>query len=850
MTIQNKIYTYFDRDPELKVLFVFDDEFIADELQPLEWKARYRYVEFQGDWFTTKYHLDTDWADEKVVLLFHQPSPLRIKSLQEKFPLMDVLTANAEYHHQDYTAFMQQYHLPPQMTSFVEKNIAQLQADRMMRMLSSYYADGTITEEVAVRAFISSYMGTQQVLDWDTILVRLLLMGRKTEQTKRTDFYSKLRKAPLVSKRLEQRLVSIFGVSYEDNTLEKVSEIVIRMKYNAIVQKLAPVEADNYRRYRITNTLALEQINRILALALSQDKSATAFMETIAELGSDIRDEKIVRWYGADANYYYMPEQLCVPVIQALMSEKLKSEPKKVIGRLEEIALKPSIDEQTAKVIDFAIMAARFYERLSEGISLILDTPDEYVERYASDYYLYDQFYRQATEAFYKISPSTSLYDAAQVARKQLDRDYAKYANQLNMGWMRCVKEAGGMTSFHQVWQQDFYSTYIAPAQKKVAVIVSDALRYEVAEELIQALAKRKHVSHINAALATLPTETKYCKPALLPHKEMFLYAEPNGEQQVAVDHAILNSMPKRTTQLEKYRKEGLCVDFSEVESYERERNREIFKHPVVYVFHDRIDRNSHEGDAEDIVKSCRDAIREIETLAHKILESYNVTEVYITADHGFLFNNMEFADKDKHKVEEEALEKKSRYYLTKSDKEVPGMVKFPLHEVSDMSENGVRVATPIGTNRLAAPSGGYMFTHGGASLQEMVIPIIVCHQERTDSKQPVSVTLLDRNLSMQASRLRFKLLQSDAVSMDKKERVVTCALYYNEQAVTPVKQILFNKTDQLLDNRRVQVDLTLNQHVEAKVLQLKVYDVEDTLNPLIKENVTNNTLIENDFDY
>ena len=30
------------------------------------------------------------------------------------------------------------------------------------------------------------------------------------------------------------------------------------------------------------------------------------------------------------------------------------------------------------------------------------------------------------------------------------------------------------------------------------------------------------------------------------------------------------------------------------------------------------------------------------------------------------------------------------------------------------------------------------MFTHGGAALQEIVIPVIVSRQERTDSKQPV----------------------------------------------------------------------------------------------------------------
>ena len=64
------------------------------------------------------------------------------------------------------------------------------------------------------------------------------------------------------------------------------------------------------------------------------------------------------------------------------------------------------------------------------------------------------------------------------------------------------------------------------------------------------------------------------------------------------------------------------------------------------------------------------------------------------------------------------------------------------------------------------------------------------------------------------------------------------------------VKEYVLNSTDALLDNRKVLVDLTLNQNIDAKVLQLRVYDVTDALNPLIKENVTNNTLIGNEFDF
>lgn len=62
--LQKKIYYYFDRDTELRVLFIFQDSvdlFMTAELESAEWKSGYRYVDFKGDWFTVKYRLDNDW---------------------------------------------------------------------------------------------------------------------------------------------------------------------------------------------------------------------------------------------------------------------------------------------------------------------------------------------------------------------------------------------------------------------------------------------------------------------------------------------------------------------------------------------------------------------------------------------------------------------------------------------------------------------------------------------------------------------------------------------------------------------------------------------------------------------
>ena len=849
-TVIDKIYNYFERDPELKVLFIFNDEFLAIELEEAQWKEGYRYVDFKGDWFTTKYKLYTEWSNDKVILYFHQPSPLQMKSLQEKFPLMDVLVANMEYHHQDYAAYMQQYGLPASMTTFVEKNIQQLQSDRMLKMLQTYYVDKSISQDIAIRAFLSSYMGLMRVLDWDNIILKILFQGRISERNKQASFYLKLKAAPMIKAALDERLERIFGCSIDMNTEVKVEKLVQVLKYNGIVQNLAPVMADNYKAIRITDSLALQQMNSILELALSQSKTAEALVEVFQELGKDIHDDDLIKWYGTDANYYYIPDQLCIPILRTLMEQSIEEEPKKVLDRLEELKRKHSDNGELSMVMDYDILVARFYEcALSLG-SLTLNHPDDYLEKYRSEYFLIDQLYRLSIENYYKISPSISLYETVQKVKLALDSYYAKLCNRINLEWMRCVKEAGGMTAVHALRQQNFYESQIKPIQKKVVVIISDALRYEVAQELMGVLAKRKHIAHLNLGIAMLPSETKFCKPALLPHRELRLYGEENGTQNMGVDNRILNSTAKRTEQVDSYRSGAICVDYEVVGKYDQEKNREIFKHPLVYVMHNTIDDKSHGATAKEVADSCRDAINELEMLVHKIHETYNVTEVYITSDHGFLFNDQEFKEKDKHKVAEDVLEKSSRYYLTKVADGVPGIIKFPLSEVSEMNAEGIYVAVPEGTNRMAAPSGGYLFTHGGASLQELIIPVIVSRKERENTKPSVGVMVLDRNLSIQASRLRFKLLQTDAVSMDMKERTIEVALYYNEQPVTPVKEFILDNTDVILDNRKVLVDLTLNQNVDAKVLQLKVYDKNHPLNPLIKENVKNNTLIGNDFDF
>ena len=236
--------------------------------------------------------------------------------------------------------------------------------------------------------------------------------------------------------------------------------------------------------------------------------------------------------------------------------------------------------------------------------------------------------------------------------------------------------------------------------------------------------------------------------------------------------------------------------------------------------------------------------------LVRRLHATWNVTNVVITADHGFIYNDQKFAEKDKHCIAEAAVEKKTRYYLTDRNDEVDGMAKFALREVSGMKGADLFVAVPLGTNRLAAP-GGYNFAHGGASLQELIVPVIKSQLRRDKKTEKVGVALMSHNLTMVSSRLKFQLIQSEAVSMTVTERKVVCQLFHGEEAVSAEKVLSLNSPDATnINNRVYEVTMTLGKPVAGSMLELRIYDEEDTgrLNPLVRETVKNNTIIEQDF--
>ena len=150
--------------------------------------------------------------------------------------------------------------------------------------------------------------------------------------------------------------------------------------------------------------------------------------------------------------------------------------------------------------------------------------------------------------------------------------------------------------------------------KNKVAVIISDALRYEIAEELIEVIEKEEgYTAELEPMLSTLPSYTQLGMAALLPHQKLTILEDGN----VQVDGQSSTGLDNRSKILSgAVEKGGLALRADELLSMNRDKYREATKgQPVIYVYHNQID---HVGDDRDFEVRVFDVV---ETTFAEILD-------------------------------------------------------------------------------------------------------------------------------------------------------------------------------------------------------------------------------------
>lgn len=511
-----------------------------------------------------------------------------------------------------------------------------------------------------------------------------------------------------------------------------------------------------------------------------------------------------------------------------------------------------------------AAMMQKFYDRNIAGFH----NTEAYKmwELYTEDYYLMDTYYREFHVAFDNTLKASNPYldDNFKSVADEMEKLYKNwYLDKLAENWTNIAEaelsQKGEIARVNQ--QVDFYNREVRTESNKVFVIISDALRYEVATSLADQLRiETKSDVKLDSQQAIYPTITKFGMAVLLPKRRLSL-ENRSGSLRVLVD-GNTSEMSDRDGILKASNPNSVAVKYKDLVLMKRDDRRNIIKGmDVVYIYHDTIDNTSHH-DEQGVFAACDTAIEELKNLVKIITGELNGLNVIITSDHGFLYTYQSLNEDDKMErssFKKNIIEQGRRYVITDSQANPDYLVPVK----GFYNDNGYQVFAPRENIRIKG-AGGMNFVHGGMSLQEMVVPVIRYKYLRSGYKsyernkdkydaKPVTVSLLSSSRKISNMIFNLSFYQKEAVA----NNFVACTydVFMTDSqgnVVSDKQKIVADRVSQSAKDREYRCTFNLKQQTynRSESYYLVIQDEEGLQVPIKEEMTIDIAMSFDDFDF
>jgi hypothetical protein len=284
--------------------------------------------------------------------------------------------------------------------------------------------------------------------------------------------------------------------------------------------------------------------------------------------------------------------------------------------------------------------------------------------------------------------------------------------------------------------QSHIYAEVVAEQPRPVAYFFVDAMRYEMGVELAERLPKTAEVA-VRHAIGALPSITPIGMAALQPGASAsFSVVEQGGKLGARIDDAFLPDLPARK-KFAAARVPGM-VDMSLDELLGLQASKlakKINGAPVVVIRSQEID---HAGEAGFIFQARQVMDTVIDNLARAIrkLATAGVEYSVVSADHGHLFAS----DRDDSmKIEApggDQVDLHRRCWIGRGGATPPGCVRVSASALGYASN--LEFVFPSGCGVFKA-GGDLAFHHGGASLQELIVPVLTVRLKPPETVRPTA---------------------------------------------------------------------------------------------------------------
>jgi len=486
-------------------------------------------------------------------------------------------------------------------------------------------------------------------------------------------------------------------------------------------------------------------------------------------------------------------------------------------------------------VYDALVAAADFFSlRNQYQKGFAFEDPAAMFRSYEQELYRFDQLYRHFCEA--ADQAETQGWNILKPLRELIEACYTNwFVPNLGLVWSKFV-EPLGPTHLLTDWdidktpkQEEFFKSHVRPrleeaGNRRVYIIISDAFRYEAAHELTEELnGKYRFEATLTSQLGVLPSYTALGMAVLLPHK--VLSYKSTGD--VIVDEKPTSLIEQRDEILKTV--EGMACKSTDLLGLKKEQGRDFVKDKrVVYIYHNTIDAVGESTD-EKTFGAVRTAIDELAALVTYVINNLNGNYILITSDHGFLFTESAPGDAERSKLDQKpdgTVKAKKRYLIGHH---------LPDHEaawhghtrVTAGAEGEMEFWIPKAAN-LFHFGGGARFVHGGAMLQEIVVPVVTVRHVKGKSAEetkvkPVTVHVLGSSHKITTGRHRFELIQMEPVSERIKPITLKIAVYEGDEPVTNIESMTFESTSDRMEERKKWISLVLQDREYDKKMSYRL---------------------------
>lgn len=338
-----------------------------------------------------------------------------------------------------------------------------------------------------------------------------------------------------------------------------------------------------------------------------------------------------------------------------------------------------------------------------------------------------------------------------QPVQQQARKQYGKLIEKVQLLFTKHLQQTG-WPIVGRMANGDVFDKLVAPKLQqsgtKVAYMMVDALRYELGVALEKQLAEDGK-TELKLALAQLPSITLVGMASLLPgaSSDLRLVKNDRGYTPYLGDQPVSNVSQRMEILRKRYGQR-----FQEGRLEEFVRNRFDVEDDVELLVLRSVEIDSHfENHPDTAPTEIINALKRIRVAVHK-LKAAGFSEVVIVTDHGFFMNTHAGAGDTCNKLPGDWLNEHQRCLLGEGSNDGH-------HYLLSAEKAGIRgdFASIAGPLSMASYKAGMLYYHGGASLQECIVPVITLQLD-APQQAPVSQATVVLNYKNGAKRITTRL--------------------------------------------------------------------------------------------